>query len=206
MIKEVQDFVNTNIHENFWRRANWSLARGKCSTDPKQVIMDQSMSNVQTRKFIDRFESLSKICLLDDEEREVSNEVGGLYRDIIRMARKKSDFTNQEIDTFSEMCDVFYEKWIDLLGEEGATNYFHMIGAGHLTYYLRQWRNLYRFSQQGWESLNALFKTFYFRRTQRGGHGGKRNERNSKFGPVARWYQRKLFWLSGEKFPDPDAV
>lgn len=95
MIKEVQDFVNTNILENFWRRANWSLARGKCSTDPKQVIMDQSMSNVQTRKFIDRFESLSKICLLDDEEREVSNEVGGLYRDIIRMARKKRDFTNQ---------------------------------------------------------------------------------------------------------------
>jgi hypothetical protein len=60
---------------------------------------------------------------------------------------------------------VFYEKWIDLLGEEGAPNYFHMIGASHLTYYLRQWRNLYRFLQQGWESLNALFKTFYFQRT-----------------------------------------
>jgi hypothetical protein len=44
-----------------------------------------------------------------------------------------------------------------------------MIGAGHLAEYLYKWRNLYRYSQQGWEAMNALIKTFFYRRTNHGG-------------------------------------
>jgi hypothetical protein len=91
-----------------------------------------------------------------------------------------------------------YAKWIALLREKGVTNYFHMLGSGHFRYYLMEWRNLYRYSQQGWESLNSQIKQVYFRRTQRGGHGGKASERNSKVKPIARWVQRKLYWMSGK--------
>jgi hypothetical protein len=48
--------------------------------------------------------------------------------------------------------------WLDLLGAEHMTNYIHIIGSGHLTYFASKYRNLYRFSQQGWESLNQLLK------------------------------------------------
>ena len=67
-----------------------------------------------------------------------------------------------------------------------------MIGAGHFLYYLRKWRNLYRYSQHGWEALNSQIKTVYFRRTQHGGHKGG-SEFNSKVEPIARWVQRSLF-------------
>jgi hypothetical protein len=31
-----------------------------------------------------------------------------------------------------------------------------MIGSGQVTFYLQEWRNLYRYSQQGcWEALNS---------------------------------------------------
>ena len=79
-----------------------------------------------------------------------------------------------------------------------------MIGAGHLSYYLQKWRNLYRYSQQGWEALNSQIKTIYFRRTQRGGNKGD-GEFNSKVEPIGKWLQRSLFWKMGldrEMFKD----
>jgi hypothetical protein len=109
----------------------------------------------------------------------------------------KRRFFDEEIDAFGTQCDDFFELWVDLTGLEGMTNYIHMIGSGHMTYYLREWRNLYRYSQQGWETLNSLLKNIYFRRTQRGGHKGDGQSRNSKLPPIAKWMQRRLYFLSG---------
>ena len=72
-----------------------------------------------------------------------------------------------------------------------------MIGAGHFSYYLRKWRKLYCYSQQGWEALNSQIKTVYFRRTQRGGHKGG-GDFNSKVEPNSKWVQRNLFWKAGK--------
>ena len=67
---------------------------------------------------------------------------------------------------------------------------------------MREWGNLNKFSQQGWESLNALIKAFFFRRTNRG--GGDKNEK-SKLVPIAKLLQRRLMWLcdlTGDMFTD----
>jgi hypothetical protein len=76
-------------------------------------------------------------------------------------------------------------------------NYIHMIGSRHMTFYLQEWRNHYRSSQQGWEVLNSLMKNMYFKRTQRGGHRGDGKSINSKLPPVAKWMQRRLYFLFG---------
>eukprot|EP00978_Attheya_sp_CCMP212_P018996 scaffold52668_cov71-Attheya_sp.AAC.2 len=41
--------------------------------------------------------------------------------------------------------------------------------ASHMSDYLYKWHNLYKHSQQGWESLNNLITSFWFHRTGRGG-------------------------------------
>ena len=115
----------------------------------------------------------------------------------MEMAGQREDFSDEEIEAFGTHCDDCFELWVDLTGLEGMTNYIHMIGSGHMTYYLREWRNLYRYSQQGWEALNSLLKNIYFRRTQRGGHKGDGQSRNSKLAPIAKWMQRRLYFLSG---------
>ena len=94
------------------------------------------------------------------------------------------------------MCDQFFIKWLELHKHNSAGNYVHMIGAGHLSYYLCKWRNMYRYSQQGWEALNSQIKTVFFRRTQRRGHKGDGGF-NSKVEPIAKWVQRCLFWKAG---------
>ena len=68
-----------------------------------------------------------------------------------------------------------------------------MLGAGHVRYYLKKWRNLNRFQNQGWESSNKLVAVLWHHRTQKGGHGLNRN----KILPIGRWLLRCMLWKTG---------
>jgi hypothetical protein len=192
-----QDIVNHDILGTFWRRSNWQVNTGK-DKDNNVIIADQPMPNTHARKLINKFELLTTFCIPGEDQRMKWNEVISVYRELMELARQKHDFSDEDIDAFSLLCNEFFLKWVTLKKRDGMTNYIHMIGAGHFTYYLRKWRNLYRYSQQGWESLNAQIKAFFFRRTQRGGFGGTLEQRNSKVEPIAKWIQRKLFFLTGD--------
>jgi len=72
-----------------------------------------------------------------------------------------------------------------------------MLAAGHISEYLVYWGNLYDHSQQGWEAFNSLIKTFFFRRTGRGGAGNKGRGPKSRLRPIARWLSRRVVWMCG---------
>ncbi|CAH0368898.1 unnamed protein product [Pelagomonas calceolata] len=74
--------------------------------------------------------------------------------------------------------------------------HFH-IGSGHITAYLRKYRNLYRYSNQGFESVNHLIKRFFLTRTQRGGHCGHEATRATRVAALGKWMQRRMMWLTG---------
>jgi hypothetical protein len=80
-----------------------------------------------------------------------------------------------------------------MVGYDGVTNYIHMLGAGHIRYYLRKWGNLHRFQNQGWEAYNAMITSFWHHRTRKG--GGKLNR--SKIVPIAQWILRLMLWKTG---------
>ena len=58
-----------------------------------------------------------------------------------------------------------------------------------------EWWNLNRYSQQGWESLNYLFKCFFFRRSNKS--GGKNQGKRSKMKGLAVLVQRRALWMLG---------
>jgi hypothetical protein len=154
---------------------------------------------------MDKFDFVADLCFTDLEQRLKRCDAVSKYRRVVLKMRQKEDFTDVDIGEFEEYCTLFYDAWLLVAkGRDGITNYIHMVGAGHFTYYLKRYRNLNRYSQQGWESLNSLLKTFFFRRTQRGGHGGKEGERNSKMRPIGLWLLQKLFWLSGKSVSLPE--
>jgi hypothetical protein len=197
LIVDFEELINSSVLGTQRRKAHWRLNTGK-DRDNRKVIGDQSMPNTHVRRFLDHFEDLAELCLIDEERLAKWNEAISLWINLMEFARKRSDFTEEEIVEFQDLADDFFERWVDLNHLDGLGNYFHLIGAGHLAFYLREWRNLFRYSQQGWESMNALIKSFFYRRTQRGGHGGKKDTFNSKMTPIARWLQRKLYFLSGD--------
>jgi hypothetical protein len=117
--------------------------------------------------------------------------------------RCKDQFTPDMVIEFQKDIDAFFQIWVSLHGGEGVTNYIHLLATGHVSAYLFHWKNLYRHSQQGWEAFNSLLKTFFFRRTQRGGsvNGGKGGK--SRLAPIGKWLQRRIVWLCGH---DGDAI
>ena len=55
-----------------------------------------------------------------------------------------------------------------------------------------------KFSNQGWKSLNAMIKTYFFCSTNRGGGGGKGERTKTKLLAIGKWLQRRLMWLCFE--------
>jgi FMN-dependent NADH-azoreductase len=74
-----------------------------------------------------------------------------------------------------------------------------MLGAKHIHYYMEQHGNLYKYSQQGWESLNEKIKPSFFNHTQRGGNfgrGGIESER-AYLKSIFMFFQHEILWISG---------
>ena len=76
------------------------------------------------------------------------------------IACKWEDFMDDEIKDVQDLIDEWFDLYVNLLGLEGITNYMHLLGAGHLPFYLKKWRSLYHFEQQGWESKNGKISSF----------------------------------------------
>ena len=68
---------------------------------------------------------------------------------------KRDDFMDDEIEDFQDLMNEWFDLYINLLDLEGITNYMHLLGAGHLYFYLKKLRSLYCYKQQGWESKNG---------------------------------------------------
>lgn len=75
------------------------------------------------------------------------------------MLQQKEDLTLQQIDEFQCIAEIF-QKWLDLMGYDGDTNYIHMLGAGHIRFFLKKVEKSNRFLNQGWEAYNAMLPAF----------------------------------------------
>jgi hypothetical protein len=189
---KIQEHINSKILGTPRRPSQWKLP-----ITEKKELGPISMTNTKVRKIIDNFDPLVDAVLPDDTPEHTKDlwyKSMDSYRELMVMVRQREDFSDEDIEEFSDLCDDFYENWIELHQREGITNYIHLIGSGHVTYYLRRYRNLYRFSQQGWESLNSKVKRIFYKNTQKGGKGSKDK---TYLLPVIRFLQRDLLWKTG---------
>jgi hypothetical protein len=197
-IRDFEVLVNTGVLGTPIRQANWRLATA-ADKDNRQAIKDQTMPNTHVRKFLKQFAKLTAFCLPDNLPRQHAwNETMVRWNLVMEGVRKHEHYNQEAVDQFQDLADDWFEHYVAVTGKDGCTNYTHLVASGHIGFYLKEWGNLYRYSQQGWEAYNSLLKSVYYRRTQRGGFGGKRNEATSRVAPLGRWMQRKLFFQSGD--------
>jgi hypothetical protein len=119
----------------------------------------------------------------DAELRNIWRQMIGDYCDALLILRQPQEYTNEDIQNFQNKIESFYTAYVETsgAGKEGITKYIHMLGSSHVAYYMKHHRNLYKFSQQGWESLNEKVKLIFFNHSQQGGNYGSHvgeNERN----------------------------
>jgi hypothetical protein len=64
--------------------------------------------------------------------------------------------------------DRFGDQWIVMFGDAEIANYVHIWIAGHVRYFLRQFGNVYRMAQHGFEGKMTNVRTYRKRRTNQG--------------------------------------
>ncbi|KAI2505590.1 hypothetical protein MHU86_8832 [Fragilaria crotonensis] len=158
-----------------------------------------SMDNNRTRSIMNSIELLIEVSFPNapDINRLRLLRCFPKYRAAMALLRKNTDLNEDEIATFQCLVDGWFNDWVKVYGKEGCTNYTHMLSSSHVMKYMQEWKCLHRFSQQGWEALNALIKSYFFRRTNRGGLS-RNGTRKSKLLGIARWLQRRIMWYSGQ--------
>ena len=156
-----------------------------------------SMDNNCTRLVMNSIELLIEDSFPDsDANKHLLLRCFHQYRAAIILLRKNTDATDDEIRTFQAHIDAWFRDWVKVFGKEGCTNYTHMLSSSHVMRYMQEWKCLHRFSQQGWEAVNALKKAYFFRQTNRGGLA-RNSARKSKLLGIARWLQRRMMRLCG---------
>ncbi len=117
---------------------------------------------------------------------------------LMETTRKREDFSDQEIEDYHDLCLNFMDKWVKLAGAAHVTNYIHIIGSGHLIYFLQRFRNLYKYSQQGWEAMNSKIKKYYHHNTNHGGNvGGHAQLKQGHIKPLWLFLSRHVTWRTG---------
>jgi hypothetical protein len=166
--------------------------------EPKEKVLGQlTLENTKMRTVMGELNMLIDYCIVDVSDAAKWKLATEYMTSALEKMRQKDDFSREQIISFQGDVDEFAQVWMQLYGHSGMTNYIHMMMSGHLSYYMFKWKNLYRYSQQGWEALNSLLKTFYYRRTQRGGASNNGRGDKTKLLPIAKWLQRRLLWQCG---------
>jgi hypothetical protein len=192
-VAKVEEIVNCQIHGTPQNPAHWVCPM----SDDRKELGIICMANDKTRSVCDSLELLINASVVDPRRKLLWESAISHFRISLKELRRKEDFTDEQIIAVQKKMDLFFQDWVDLQGIAGSTNYFHMMGSGHIADYLFKWRNLYRHSQQGWEAFNMLLKTFFFRRTAHGGAVNRGAGLKSRLLPVGRWLQRRLVFMCG---------
>jgi hypothetical protein len=166
-IDDVQEAINTSLLGDKVSPTSWVMPTVKDKESDSLNVGTICLDNTKTHKIVDQIDVIIDLCIPpDDPQYGIANkeykECFKYYRNAMSIARKHEDLHNEEILEFQRNANIFFWKWVDLEGYDGMTNYIHLMGSGHLSEYMFQYRNLYKHSQQGWEKFNALLKTFYF--------------------------------------------
>ena len=123
------------------------------------------------------------------------------YVHAIEILTKSAEYVPGEIDILEGYMDRAYRKLLDIAGIEGLTNYFHYFGSGHIIWLTRKYGNLWRFRNEGVESMNGVLSLRYNKFNNRGGNKGSHldgiNEKCDAFEVLGSWMARLSMWQLG---------
>jgi hypothetical protein len=129
--------------------------------------------------------------LVSNDKKEKWKYATELYSEAMCILHKKTDYTEEEKATFQRSIDKCYLVLRSMYQQNIATNYWHMLSAAHILWFMNKVGCLHKYSNQGWEALNRLVKNYLDRRTN---FGGGCDKTKSKLKPIASLFIRRLFW------------
>jgi hypothetical protein len=131
------------------------------------------------------------------------------YVHVNEMLHSTAEYSAEDITELEQHIDAAYSLLIKSVGgkERGITNYFHYLGSGHLMWMVKRYGNLWRFSNEGAESLNATASKRYNMFNNKGGYkstkgykaedDGETPNKCLPFEVLGSWMARLSMWQLG---------
>jgi hypothetical protein len=113
------------------------------------------------------------------------------------------EYTAEDIAELQTHIDATYCLLVTSIGgaERGVTNYFHYLGSGHVMWLIKRYGNLWRFCNEGLESLNSLASKRYNCFNNKGGHKSTCKDEAKQnclpFEVLGSWLSRLSMWHIG---------
>ncbi len=198
-IDELEDVIRRKVLGSTTSPSHWKL-RWSRSVDGSHQIEPIQEHNSTVRCMMDSVDVLidSAFSNADDDYKNKLKLACSKYLQAIELLTAHRILSDDEQETFQDLIDDFFQIWIDLFSTEGMTNYIHLLGSGHILFFLQKYKCLYIYSQQGWESLNSICTGYILQNSSRGGKGSGESGNKSYIYPLIRYLVRDLLWKTGE--------
>jgi len=151
LISTVENYVNTGVFGTEESQGQW-----KIPVTAVKEIDAITFTAWRVRKILDKLSDLVPQLGLEGSRLADWQQMLSKYLLVIKLAFQHEEFGDEEIEAFQDLVDEWFYLYVELVGLQGVTNYIHLLGAGHLYFYLKVWGSLYRYQQQGWEMKNGI--------------------------------------------------
>jgi len=146
--RNINHIVNTRVLGTVVHTTQWKVP----ISDSGDSVVKVSLSNNKTCTFIDNLDYLVDHVFsnpIHEEQKQIWKQMLNNYREAMIILRQPEEYTDKDIKEFQTKIDDFYTTYVETscAGKEGITNYIHMLGSSHIKYFMKQHRNLYKFSQ-----------------------------------------------------------
>jgi hypothetical protein len=193
----IQDVFQKQVLGTPEAPSQWKLKWSK-NSDGIQIDNVQ-VRNQTARKIVQNIDKIIEVGVTEESTRSKIIIALQHYANAMELLLLHRALDEEEKDLFQDNIDDFFELWLEVFGAQGMSNYIHLLGSGHILYFLRRYNCLYLYSQQGWEALNNTIQAYIHQNSQRGGKGsGQRKGEKSYIFPLVRYILRDLLWKTGD--------
>ena len=196
-ISDVQHCIQRLVLGTETKPSQWKLKYSQPTNEPVQLENVQFRNQVG-RGFMKKIDTLIEYAITDEALRIKLVHAISLYMQGMCILTLHRLLEEEEKELFQDYMDDFFEEWIAIYGIDGMSNYMHMLGSGHMLYFLQKYNCLYLYSQQGWEALNNRIQAYIHQNSGRGGRNTGVNGGQSYIFPLVRFVLRDLLWKTGE--------
>jgi hypothetical protein len=209
MVEAAESLLNQRVFGTEKNPGHWKLPWKDKKVGMEHVNMDGErarkclacLDDLSDLLHSEQFDQLVTGARKNNEERSSKwSELVIEFRKHDKIMGQHEDYSPADIEKCHVAGNKFIYIWNDLTNGQHMTNYLHILAA-HIPYFMRRYKNLYRYANHGWEALNQKLKAYYFHNTNHGGARGNKKGGQDSSGdhlmPLMQMNQRFTAWLLG---------
>ena len=145
---------------------------------------------------------LIDIAVVSEEDNKSWRAFIVSYLNCMDKVTSSKEYTPKDVDELDVLCKKMYHLLVTTIGGlEACTNYFHIIGSGHVVWMAREYGNLWRYRNEGVEAFNKIVSLRYNKFNKRGGYkktrAGDEKRKCQEFWSLGQWLGRWSLWHLG---------